>query len=100
MQPCGQALSLLLQYPSPITLIGTVTQGASRSFVVEIPDDVSVTTLDQQVLKSLADEAQIPWEFHSERFVQVADHAVKERAGSHLPIILFEKNAESPEAAA
>lgn len=81
-----------------INLIGTVMRGASRSFVIEIPDDVNVKTLDPHVLESIADEARVPWEFQSEGFVQVTDHTVEEETQPTLPVIKFKKTPDSPEA--
>ena len=61
-----------------ITLTGHVTHWASRSFIIEVPDDANVKTLDQRVLETLADEAKVGWEFDSEGFVQATDHSIEE----------------------
>ena len=60
-----------------VKLLGNVTHLACRSFMIEVPDDVNVSTFDQQVLESLADEALVPWEFGTEGLVQVTDHFVE-----------------------
>ncbi len=73
-----------------VTLTGHVTHWASRSFVIEIPDDVDVETLDQQVLETLADEAKVGWEYDAEGFVQTTDHSVEESdSEADLPVIAF-----------
>jgi len=74
-----------------ITLVGTVTYGATRSFVLEVPDDVNPATLDPHVLEDLADRAQIAWSFDNEGFVLMTDHVVDDtRLGeceTTLPVI-------------
>ena len=72
-----------------INLVGTVTYRASRSFVIELPDDVSATTLDQQFLDTHADEARIAWDFSNEGFVQATDFSVEELkpVPDDLPVI-------------
>jgi hypothetical protein len=49
---------------------------------LKFPYEVNVSTLDNQVLESLADEALVPWEFGTEGFVQVTDHVVEEKQAS------------------
>ena len=61
-----------------VQLFGSVTYQASRSFVVEVPDDVCVATLDQQFLETQADMARIAWNFSNEGFVQATDVSVEE----------------------
>ena len=65
-----------------VKLVGNVTHWACRSFVIEVPDDVSVSTVNQQILESLADEALVPWEFGTEGLVHVTDHFVEEEQAS------------------
>ncbi len=78
-----------------VTLIGTVTRGATRSFVVEVPDDVDAATLDLQVLEDMADEAHIAWDFDVESFVQVSDHETEvAEQNVELPVIAFKKPDE------
>ena len=74
-----------------VTLVGTVTYQASRSFVIELPDDVSVATLDQQFLDAQADEARIAWNFSKEGFVQATDYSVEELnpVPDDLPVIMI-----------
>jgi hypothetical protein len=73
-----------------VTLTGQVTHWASRSFVIEVPDDVNVETLDQGVLESLADDAKVGWDFDAEGFVQTTDHSVEEvTSEADLPVIPF-----------
>jgi hypothetical protein len=57
-----------------VTLVGSVTYHASRSFILEMPDDVDLRTVDLQVLESIADEARVPWMFDSEGLIQATDH--------------------------
>ncbi len=77
-----------------VTLTGHVTHWASRSFVIEVPDDVNVETLDQQALETLADEAKVGWEFDAEGFVQVTDHSIEELHSTvELPVIPFVETA-------
>ena len=52
-----------------INLTGHVTYGASRSFVIEVSDDVPAETLDRDFLETLADHWMIGWEFQAEGFV-------------------------------
>lgn len=61
-----------------VTLIGSVVRSASRTFVIEVPEDGNIATFDQQVLEDLADEARIPWEFGAESFVETVDHCIEE----------------------
>lgn len=73
-----------------VTLTGHVTHWASRSFVIEVPDDVNVETLDQQALETLADEAKVGWEFDAEGFVQATGHSIEELQSTvELPVIPF-----------
>jgi hypothetical protein len=53
-----------------INLIGQVTHGASRAFIIEVADDFPVGTLDRNFLDSLAEDGKIGWEFQAEGFVQ------------------------------
>lgn len=77
-----------------VTLTGHVTHWASRSFVIEVPDDVNVETLDQQALETLADEAKVGWEFDAEGFVQATDHSIEELHSTvELPVIPFVETA-------
>ena len=82
-----------------ITLVGSVVRAATRSFVIEVPDDVNPATLDPTVIESLADEARIAWEFDAEGFVQVSDHTAEEELDSEqnkrLPVIPFNKADDS-----
>ena len=61
-----------------VQLIGNVSYHASRSFVIELPDDVNVQTLGQQFLETQADEARIAWNFSNEGLVQATDFVVEE----------------------
>ena len=72
-----------------VNLFGNVTYDASRSFVIELPDDASVETIDQQVLDDMADEARIAWNFGTEGYVLATDYTVEELGSepSGLPII-------------
>lgn len=83
-----------------VTLIGTVVRSATRTFVIEVPDEVSCSTLDRQVLEDLADEARIPWEFGTESFVEVTDHTVEEEAppvqDCRFPVIPFKIPEDPP----
>ena len=77
-----------------ITLVGTLTHGATRSFVVEVPDDVNPTSLNRQVLEDLADQAQIPWSFDADGFLLITDHVIDDDQPSvqvsTLPVISTE----------
>jgi hypothetical protein len=85
-----------------ITLVGMVTHGATRSFVIEVPDEVNPATLDSHVLEDLADQAQIAWKFDTEGFVQMTDHVVEEGPATvqdcPLPVIAFKTPHEQTEA--
>jgi hypothetical protein len=73
-----------------VTLTGQVTHWASRSFVIEVSDDVDTQTLDLGVLESLADEAKVGWDFDAEGFVQTTDHSVVDAdSEADLPVIPF-----------
>lgn len=77
-----------------VTLTGHVTDWASRSFIIEVPDDVNVETLDQQALETLADEAKVGWDFDAEGFVQTTDHSIEElQSPVELPDIPFVETA-------
>lgn len=86
-----------------ITLVGRVTHGATRSFVIEVPDEVNPATLDSHVLEDLADQAQIAWKFDNEGFVQMTDHVIEEDLilvqDCHLPVIAFKTPHEQAETA-
>lgn len=77
-----------------VTLIGTVVRSATRTFVIEVPDEVSCSTIDRQVLEDLADEGRIPWEFGTESFVQITDHSGEEEPtpvqDCRFPVIPFQ----------
>ena len=72
-----------------VNLFGNVTYHAYRDFVLEVPDDVNIASLDQQVLESMADDARIAWEFDAEGYVEVTDHVVEELGSepSDLPVV-------------
>lgn len=76
-----------------VTLIGTVVRSATRTFVIEVPDEMSRSTLDRQMLEDLAEEARIHWEFGTESFVAATDHSVEEDSvpvqDRHVPVIPF-----------
>ena len=78
-----------------IELNGSVTYWASRSFILEVQDDVCVKTLDQQVFETLADDAKIPWDFGAEGFVQSTDHSIEELDSEQddLPVISLIKKS-------
>ncbi len=81
-----------------INLTGQVTHWASRSFVIEVSDDVDTQTLDQGVLESLADEAKIGWDFDAEGFVQTTDHSVEVvDSEADLPVIPYPATASIQE---
>lgn len=65
-----------------VNLLGTVTYSATRSFVLEVPDDVDISTIDQGVLETLADDAMVAWEFHADGFVQMTEHSIEEASES------------------
>jgi len=77
-----------------VTLIGAVVRSATRTFVIEVPDEVSCSTIDRQVLEDLADEGRIPWEFGAESFIQITDHSVEEESPPaqcrHFSVIPFQ----------
>jgi len=78
-----------------VTLIGTVIRGATRSFVIEVPDDVNSATLNLQVLEDMANEAHIAWDFDAESFVQAIDHETEiAEQNDSLPVIAFKKPDE------
>lgn len=72
-----------------VQLFGSVSYHASRSFVIEVPDDVNVQTLGQQFLETQADEARIAWTFSNEGIVLATDFVVEElpTVQEELPII-------------
>lgn len=72
-----------------VNLFGNVTYHASREFVIELPDDASVETIDQQILNDMAEEARIAWNFGAEGLVLATDHTVQELGSepSDLPIV-------------
>lgn len=72
-----------------VQLFGNVSYHASRSFVIEVPDDVDVQTLGQQFLEAKADEARIAWTFSNEGVVQATDFVVEELESvqDELPMI-------------
>ncbi len=74
-----------------VQLFGTLTYQASRSFVVEVPDDVNVATLDHQFLETQADMARIAWSFSNEGFVQTTDFSVEELnpVPGDIPVIVI-----------
>ena len=79
-----------------VNLTGEVTSFASRSFVLEVPDDANISTLDLQVLDALADDAKIAWEFEKTGVVLTNYHSVKELSESDeskLVVIPLEEKA-------
>lgn len=84
-----------------ITLVGMITHGATRSFIIEVPDEVNPATLDPHILEDLADQAQIAWKFDTEGFVQMIDHVINDVLASvqdcPLPIIAFKTPHEQTE---
>lgn len=71
-----------------VQLFGSVSYPASRTFVIEVPDDVDVQTLGQHFLETQADEARIAWTFSNEGLVQATDFVVEELnpASEDLPV--------------
>lgn len=61
-----------------VNLLGTVTYSATRSFVLEVPDGVNISTIDQGVLETLADDAMVAWEFNKDGFVLMTEHSIDE----------------------
>jgi len=79
-----------------VNLIGTLAYSASRSFVIEVPDDVNISTLDREVLETLADGAKVAWDFNAEGFVQTTDHFIDEASDSdqgNLVVIQLEEQS-------
>ena len=79
-----------------INLTGTVSYFASRSFVIEVPDDVNISTIDREVLETLADDAKIAWDFNAEGYVQTTDHFIDEASDSdqgNLVVIQLEEKS-------
>ena len=74
-----------------ITLTGTLTQSATRSFILEVPQEVDSTILDPHVLEDLADLARIPWNFGTEGMVFMTDHVIEDvpsvKRDSRCPVI-------------
>lgn len=71
-----------------INLFGSRTCRASRSFVIEVADDVSFETLDRQILDTLADEARVPWAFDADGYLETFDHTIEQSdADAKLPVI-------------
>jgi len=61
-----------------VTLFGTVSYGASRTFLVDVTLDADIGSFNTGVLVDLADEARIAWEFSKDGYVEVENHAVEE----------------------
>ena len=81
-----------------IKMFGSVTYGASRSFIVDVPDDVNVATIDQKVIEALADTARVAWEIDAEGFLQTIDQSVEALTAdemSKLPVVPFTEAASS-----
>lgn len=71
-----------------VSLTGHFIQWASRTFLVDVPDDFCVDTLDQVALEILADEARIGWEFDTGGVVLATDHSVEDGTSvTNLPVI-------------
>ena len=78
-----------------VSLTGHLIQWASRTFVIEVPDDVNAETLDQQVLETLADDARIGWEFDTAGVVLATDHSVEDgTSATDLPVVDFPRTSE------
>jgi hypothetical protein len=60
-----------------ITLFGSLTQGATRSYILEVTEDVNPATLDSHVLEDLADQSQIAWIFENDGLTLMTDHHVE-----------------------
>lgn len=82
-----------------VSLIGTEVRTATRTFVIEVPDELNSATLSRLVLEDLADQARINWEFGTEGFVEITDHTVEEEQypvqDRHVPVIPFKPLDES-----
>ena len=73
-----------------VSLTGHYIQWASRTFLVDVPDDFCVDTLDQEALETLADDARIGWEFDTGGVVLATDHSVEDGTSvTDLPVIDF-----------
>ena len=71
-----------------VYLTGHFIQWASRSFLIEVPDDFCADTLDQGALDTLADDARIGWEFETGGVVLTTDHTMEDvDEKSDLPVI-------------
>ena len=78
-----------------VSLTGHFIQWASRTFLVDVPDDFCVDTLDQVALEILADEARIGWEFDTGGVVLATDHSVEDgTSATDLPVVDFPRTSE------
>lgn len=61
-----------------VTLFGSVSYAASRTFLVDVPLDADIGSFNTDVLVDVADEARIAWEFSKDGYVEVENHVVEE----------------------
>lgn len=66
---------------------------ASRTFVVEVPDDAEIHVLDTRMLEEVADGAGVPWVLDGDYYCHATDHQVihgdlnEDEDQSALPVV-------------
>lgn len=61
-----------------ITLNGTVTYWAQRTFEIEVSDDETLRTVSPNILNDLADLDQVPWSFSESGHLEATDFSVED----------------------
>jgi hypothetical protein len=61
-----------------VTLQGTLTYFAERTFEVEVNDDQTLTTVSPNTLNELADFNQVPWSFSECGHIEPTDFTVED----------------------
>lgn len=74
-----------------VTLKGTLTYFAERTFEVEVSDDETLTTVSPNIVNDLADLDQVPWSFSECGHLGPTDFTVED-----CPDAKMGDNASSP----
>lgn len=78
-----------------VTLKGTLTYFAERTFEVEVNDDETLTTVSPNTLNELADFDQVPWSFSEYGHLEPTDFTVEDCPDAKLGDNAFSPTEEN-----
>lgn len=59
-----------------ITLHGTMTYKAHRTFEIEVPDEANIRLFDTKTVNDLVNDANVPWWFDEHGLLQANEHTI------------------------